>query len=73
MTVRCWLYGLVNFPGGRFIAQVYRCSPSRLLAIGLFIEITMSAGYPGGKGGMQLEETLVSLVYSIVKQTPLQK
>ena len=48
MTVRCWLYGLVNFPGGRFIAQVYRCSPSRLLAIGLFIEITMSAGSSGG-------------------------
>ena len=30
MTVIRELYGLVNFPGGRFIAQVYRCSSRRL-------------------------------------------
>ena len=61
----------VNFPRGRFIAQVYRCSPRHLLAIGLFIEITMPAGASGGKeGGMQWGE---SLVYSIVKQKHLQQ
>ena len=60
----------LNFPAGSFIAQVYRCSPSRLRAIGLFIE-TMPAGSSGGKeGGMQWGE---SLVYSIVKQKLLQK
>ena len=30
MTVIRELYGLVKFPGGRFIAQVYCCSSRRL-------------------------------------------
>ena len=62
----------VNFPGGRFITQVYHCSPSRLLTIGLFMRSPCLQEVLAAIGGMQLEETLVSLVYSIVKQTPLQ-
>ena len=41
------LYG-VEFSRGKFIRPVYCCSPRRLLTIGLFIEITMSAGASGG-------------------------
>ena len=48
MTVIRWLYG-VEFSCGKFLRPVYRCSPRHLLAIGLFIEITMPAGASGGK------------------------
>ena len=72
MTVIRELYGLVNFPGGRFIAQVYRCSSSRLHTV---IRVPWDTGTrPGasdGKSGMQLGETLGG--YSIVKQKHLQK
>ena len=62
----------VNFPGGRFIAQVYRCSSRRLHTV---IRVPWDTGTrPGasdGKSGMQLGETLGG--YSIVKQKHLQK
>ena len=71
MTVIRELYGLVKFPGGRFIAQVYCCSSRRLHTA---IRVPWDTGTVQGTltaiGGMQLGETLGS--YSIVKQTHLE-